>query len=161
MLRHFRKTIDLLREVKPTADTRALEADALGQTLLMGPRVGELEDGDQLVARALQLARESNDPLVRARLRYGIASWELFTGDLEGASAHFPEAIALADTLGSAELRIAARYTCALGEMFRGSLATSVAELEAARDISAEHPGICANVLGYDTRGPSLDFSAC
>jgi class 3 adenylate cyclase/tetratricopeptide (TPR) repeat protein len=158
MLRHFHKTIDLLRDVTPTGDTRALEADAFGQILLMGPRVGGLEDGDQLVARARQLSRESHDPLVRARLRYGVASWELFTGDLDGASAHFPEAIALADDLGSTELRMAARYTSSLCEMFRGSLAASVTALEEARDIAADHPGTRSDLLGYDSRPATLGF---
>jgi hypothetical protein len=155
MLRHFHKTIDLLRDVQPTADTRALEADALGQILLMGPRVGGLEDGDQFAVRARQASQESNDPLVSARLAYGIACWELFTGDLEAASEHFPEAVALADTLGGPDLRIASRYMHALCEMFRGSLDLCITLIEAAREISADHPDVRDDLIGYDA-GPAI-----
>jgi class 3 adenylate cyclase len=158
MLRHLNKAIDLLGNIQPTADTRALEAEALSQILLMVNRVGVLDDKGELAARANQLLEQSGDPLVRARLLYGIASWELFQGDLEAAAAHFPEAISSADTSGVAELRIAARYTYALSEMFRGALTVSVAELEAARDIWAEHSELRANLVGYDAEPATLGF---
>jgi adenylate cyclase len=160
MLRHLHKTIDLLDGAPQTADTRALEAEALGKILLMGNRVGTLEDGDALAARARGLLEDSNDALVRGRLVYGIASFELFRGNPDGAAALFPEAVELAVEAGDPALEIGARYTYALGEMFRGSLAHCVEQLEAALAVFAEHPNLPANVIGYDAEPATTGFLA-
>jgi tetratricopeptide (TPR) repeat protein len=150
MLRHLRHAIDLLRGIEPTDESRALEASAIGQILWTGPRADTLEGGDELSERAMQLSLSSSDPLVRARLEYGVANWIIFgKHDLVAASERLVGAIALADASGDAELRISTRYSLGLSTFLRSDLATSIEHIESALEIALAHPELNPTFLGY------------
>lgn len=72
--------------------------------LTTGFRAGVVDDGEQLVERADQRARTSDDPTARARLGNGIGSYLMFTGRPGLAIEHLRETIPFADASRDADI---------------------------------------------------------
>ena len=152
-LRHLQRAIDLLQGIEPTDESRALEAGAIGQILWLGPRVTTLEGGDQIAQRANELLQASADPLLCARLEYGVANYAVFgEGDYATAAEHFGKAISLADESGDLELRISTRYTGGMLGVLRGTLSASIEHLESGLELVLAHPEVGSSFLGYEYR---------
>jgi class 3 adenylate cyclase/tetratricopeptide (TPR) repeat protein len=154
MVRHLRKALELL----DGTDEQALAAEALGMMLGSAIRVGNLEDGEQLIRRADALARASGDPLVGARITYGIGAHAVFASRFGDAETRLIDAVQLADRAGDPDLQVAARFNLGVCRWFMGAHEDALMSLEAALELAKQNPDWGTTYMGYDSASAALSF---
>jgi hypothetical protein len=158
MVRHLRKTLELIEGIPHSADVHSLETEALSLVLATGIRAGGMEDGELFIERANELAQSSGDPLVRARLEYGIGSHFLYTNRFESAVGRLRDAATFADTAGNSDLKVASRWSLGVCHWFMGSLSDACSSMEAALELVSREPHSSTANMGYDPEVALLSF---
>jgi len=158
MMRHLRKALELLDGGPRSADSQSLSAEVLGLMLGFAIRTGAVEDGERLIGRADELAKSSGDPLVSARLEYGIASHLLFTNRFGAAVGRLRDAAAFADASEDRDLQVAAEFNLGVCHWFMGSLSDAISSMGAAFALVSREPGSGTTYMGYDSEAALLGF---
>jgi tetratricopeptide (TPR) repeat protein/DNA-binding MarR family transcriptional regulator len=124
-----------------------LSADTLFALGDVESRMSMHDEAERHFSMAMNLAREGNDEVMRAKAMRGLAGIRRCLGDFDGAAAHLTEARGVLESAGEWTEAVRCRAELGAVELERDNPAGAVAELTSAAQSSSQHDTCSAKVL--------------